>query len=415
MSCKILNDCFHWEREVPAEPPLYERFGSSLALPARQSNCEKALANCRRRDVSSPANPRELRHGFTLFEVLVSLTLTTLVLVIIGIAVDFHLRVVESGRTRVEEAQLARALLHRMAEDIRSAMRYDPMDIEKLAGAINTSGQIGEAMDLFGDDVEEADLDDLATDLEDLSDSMYSQSMPGLYGTTDWLQVDVSRPLRLEQFAAMFDAETELEYTAPVGDIRSIVYYLAGSESAPAASYAATDDEALGVMRRELDRAIADFAADQGWLEQVETAAEPLAPEVTDLAFQYFNGYEWTEYWDSEEMDGLPLAVEIAIMLNPASNQEDQASAWLSSDGSSGSRDIQPMAFRLVVHLPAAEPATEIEGTDDFLEEESADSPGDEGTGQPPGGGSGGVSAGGGGQSAGGVSGPSPSGGGQGR
>jgi hypothetical protein len=267
-------------------------------------------------------------------------------------------------------------------------------------------------MDLFGEDIEEADLSDLAADVEDLTESMYSQTTPGLYGTVDWLQVDVSRPLRLEQFAAMFDTQTQLEYTGPVGDIRSIVYYLAGSESMPIQSSDALAEGSVGLMRRELDRAIADFAADQGWLEQIETAEEPLAPEVTDLAFQYFDGYQWTDSWDSEQMQGLPVAVEIALMLNPASSEADQSSGWLSSVESSASSNVEPMAFRLVVHLPAAEPATQSEGTEEFPEEETGDSSGSQGAGQSSSGGSGGGSTSGGSQSGGSSGGQSPSGGG---
>ena len=57
-------------------------------------------------------------HGFTLFEVILSIALAA-VLTLIGTAINLYLEQIDSGRTRVEEAQLARSILSMIADDIR--------------------------------------------------------------------------------------------------------------------------------------------------------------------------------------------------------------------------------------------------------------------------------------------------------
>ena len=79
---------------------------------------------------------RRRRNGFTLIEVLLSLGLAALVLVALATAVDVHLRCVQTGRTHVEEAQLARALLHRIGDDLRNAAgtaECSPTELLRLA------------------------------------------------------------------------------------------------------------------------------------------------------------------------------------------------------------------------------------------------------------------------------------------
>jgi hypothetical protein len=237
--------------------------------------------------------------------------------------------------------------------------------------------------------------------------------MPGLYGESNWLQVDVSRPLRLEEFSALFSDGYQTEYTAPVGDIRSIVYYLAGSESAPVQS-SNQAEESVGLMRMEVDRAVADFAAEQGFFNESQTESECIAPEVLDLVFQYYDGYEWVEYWDSEERGGLPVAVMIAMMVDPTLRQTSRNSDWQAATDAYESGELQPLEFRLVVDLPAAEPSDSSQ-TGDMLGDELGGSSGssrsDSGSSSP----GGGQSPAGGAQAPGGSGGQAPGGGGTGR
>ncbi|MGC3967659.1 MAG: prepilin-type N-terminal cleavage/methylation domain-containing protein [Pirellulales bacterium] len=66
------------------------------------------------------------RRGYTLLEVLLVLAITTVLVAAIGSAINIYLRSVEAGRAEVEQAQLARALLRRIADDLRSAVPKAP-------------------------------------------------------------------------------------------------------------------------------------------------------------------------------------------------------------------------------------------------------------------------------------------------
>lgn len=81
---------------------------------------------------------RSLRPGYTLLEVFLVLIITGVLLAAIGSALHIHLRVAEVGRTEVEQAQLARALLRRIADDLRGAVPHiEP--VASTAGATSDS------------------------------------------------------------------------------------------------------------------------------------------------------------------------------------------------------------------------------------------------------------------------------------
>lgn len=102
-----------------------------------------------------------VRRGFTLLELLLALALAALVFMAIAMAIDLHLRSIDVGRTETEEAQLARAILRRMADDLRSAVQYQVIDFsslqslaagagESLAGLQSEDDFVGSALDSFG-------------------------------------------------------------------------------------------------------------------------------------------------------------------------------------------------------------------------------------------------------------------------
>ena len=65
------------------------------------------------------------RSGFTLLEVLLTLGLSGLLMLIVGLAIDLHLRILRTGRAEVEQAQLARAILRRISQDLHNAVQYN--------------------------------------------------------------------------------------------------------------------------------------------------------------------------------------------------------------------------------------------------------------------------------------------------
>ena len=67
--------------------------------------------------------------------------LAVLVLMAVGMAINLHLRLLDSGRTKVEEAQLARAIFRNIAHDLQNAVPYNGSSSSgNSSGGSSTSG-----------------------------------------------------------------------------------------------------------------------------------------------------------------------------------------------------------------------------------------------------------------------------------
>ena len=90
---------------------------------------------------------RATRRGYTLLEVMLVLLITMVLVTAVGAALNIYLRSVEAGRAEVEQAQLARALLRRIADDLRSAVPVvvDSSTAEASTASSALSGAISAA------------------------------------------------------------------------------------------------------------------------------------------------------------------------------------------------------------------------------------------------------------------------------
>ena len=318
--------------------------------------------------------------GFTLMEVILAMALSSLVLFAMMTAIHTHLRLVDKGRSHVEEAQLARALLQRIASDIRGAVRYDPLDIKKLVPELAPESLQTLAEEAGFKDMDFSDVEEEGSS-KPPSESAAPQLVPGLYGNRYELQVDVSRLPRIDQFQrALVPAGSRL--VDRLSDVKTVAYYVIRPETNAVAYASGTATNRRGLVRRELDRAVTSWAADQGELWEMETELEPIAPEVMAIEFLYFDGEEWFEEWDSDALGGLPVAVQIGIAIEPAGRRglpADQRSLV----GVGPTEAAPPVLYRLLVHLPASAPMTgewmgesgeeSEEGTEEAGDEESKD------------------------------------------
>jgi len=299
--------------------------------------------------------------------------LTAVVVALLGMAIDFHLGRVHVHRTNVEEAQLARAVLRLMADDLRGTIREMPVDfsaVEQLA-ADSLSADPDALDDLVGEEtVDEAEAE-LTTGI---SQSVEPPPVPGLYGNRHELSVDVSRLPRPDQYTAVYAVGAEaLRFDLP-GDVKTVAYYLADDD---ATSTARTTSPATsvgqgrgrGLVRRSLDRAVTLWAVENGNLDALDRNAELIAPEVTGLEFRYFDGAEWHEEWNSDENNGLPVAVEMAIAIEPA--RKDRRRRISSSAALDSSRtESGDIIYRLLVSLPLAEPTAEEDAASTYDEDD---------------------------------------------
>ncbi len=286
------------------------------------------------------------RKGFTLIEVLLSLGLAGMVLVALATAVEVHLRCLQIGRTHVEETQLARALLLRMEDDLRNAAVINPVDSSKVARAPSSGSQ---SVSGGSDETESGGASGAAgTDTEEEGEEE-EEYVLGLYGESNWMQVDVRRIPRLD----LYDYETIDSGSEALPDRVSgikTVYYALGAETSLTPT---GEDYRGGLMRREIDRALTRWADEAGNLASVDQELEPIAPEVTDLEFLYYDGTQWVDAWDSTEMGGLPIAVHVSLAIMP---REQFAKLTEAQDGSTAEMEpVSSFIYSLTIALPVAE------------------------------------------------------------
>lgn len=322
----------------------------------------------------------------TLLEVLLTLALMAIVITLLGVAIDFHLRVVDVRRTRVEQAQLARAVLRMMANDLRATVQGEPMDfssVEQLAAGTGLGADdLGGLGDLGGDLGGDIDPDGVEQSLTDgIEGSVATPSEAGLYGNRYELRVDVSRLPRPDPYAALLMTETA-EATDIPSEIKSVAYYVTGSgaggnAAAPPAMVAPADEDSLptsstgnwatGLVRRSLSRAAAQWAGENGNLDMLLRNTEVVAPEVTHLEFRYFDGTEWLFEWDTTQEGGLPTAVEVGIWIQ--SPDDEPAERTRSAPPERETTQVSGQIYRLIVDLPLGRPTTDEDEQDSAAQE----------------------------------------------
>lgn len=294
------------------------------------------------------------RSAFTLFEVILALGLSAVLMGVLAMLVSVQLRVVDRGRANVEEAQLARALLHRIADDLRNTVYSDPSSGQNSASSA-TGATSGTSTDTNPTGTSGATAGDTETEASEEMGAETSSGLPGLYGTATRLEIDVSPVLRPDEFRRLAQAASDpTQVVEPPSDLKTVAYFLAEEESGLGALGTQDPSTRHGLVRRELDRTAAQIAREQAQLQQIDSETEPIAPEVTSIEFSYFDGQEWLEEWDSEAQGGLPTAVEIRLSIARRAWQRtmldsiDPGALW-QSDGES-------LVYRLVVRMPTVLP-----------------------------------------------------------
>lgn len=151
--------------------------------------------------------------------------------------------------------------------------------------------------------------------------------------------------------------------------VKTVAYYLRGANQASpdtgfaAAGALAREDAARpGLVRRQLDRAVSLQASSTG-SSSLNQLGELIAPEVVSIEFRYSDGSQWLTEWDSSQMQGLPVAVEILVALQPSlayANPTDTSSL------AKKAVNQEPKMYRHVVRLPAGKiPTATDDGTTD--------------------------------------------------
>jgi hypothetical protein len=183
----------------------------------------------------------------------------------------------------------------------------------------------------------------------------------GLYGSASSLQFDMSRLPRVDEYEAIYSANSELGVVDIPSDIKTVTYFVCSEDTFEAAKnpslmggspQPSISGRGRGLMRRELSQAVSSWAEANGNLQATYADAKLLADEVVGLQFRYYDGEAWLEDWNSDDLGGLPTAVEITVSIQPTYAMSDEALAKRAAD------EVPPeKSYSLIVHLPAAHAA----------------------------------------------------------
>ena len=337
-----------------------------------------------------------------MFEVLLSLALILTLMTLIGTAINTYLRNEFQSRMQVEEAQLARVLLNRIANDIRHYM-LDPKQDENAADNGESEEEYEEYDDTSIDNEED---ESYYEDGYDYFDNDIVGTKLGIYGGRNWIQIDTYRAIPGERFTYStddpyhFSSQDDEEYISELDLIscgqKTVLYYLGyetgttegdeefqlrqkGSSVEPdrfRQGLLTSSNLQYGLYYREMNRAIMDYAVEMG-LDAAYSMTENdehLAPEVDKIEFAYYINDdpdhsplegEWLNSWDMDSENGeLPLAIEIRLSIRRKNYKPTLIGGLLSSDN----EQERVVTYSLVV--PLSREMIDLTINDEYSEEE---------------------------------------------
>jgi len=339
------------------------------------------------------------RRGFTLFEVVVALALSVLLLAGIYAGMDLYWRFSTTGQEEVERAQIARAVLRQIETDLRSVVYQSPEMLAAANGAVpapsgtspatggtgggstggsamsggamgggamggGQSGMSGGASSASGGRAPAGGSANPAGGAGGGSTGgagTASSGAPtggmgggggagaggagtvgggggsGLFGTQDSLRLTAAAPSRKAVYVPL---GSQVPGMARACDLLTVGYQLGDASQSMSA-------QPSGLARLEGDRLQQDLARQNGDMQTQMAGLQMLAPEVTSLTFAYFDGYQWRSDWDSQALGGLPMAVEVLLDITTPPRVFRPGSP-------ASSRQPTTQSFRLVVSLPLA-------------------------------------------------------------
>jgi hypothetical protein len=331
-------------------------------------------------------------------ELILALALSVIILGAIATSIYVCISTLAEQQKDIENKQIARNVITMVANDLRGAIQYKPADVsglENLAASQlmaagvglgttegdgtavdggDTTGQQGGATEggtgavggattggtTTGGTTAGGTTTNTTEPAMDPEDSVTSR--PTMIGTSEVLMMDVSRLPRIDEYNPLVATRRDPQLPS---DIKGITYFLGDSSgsSGRTTSNSRSDrmfsDEAEqlgGLYRRQIDRAVAAYAGEEDAISDVDDFADLIAPEVAEMTFRYFDGTDWQETWNSIEMEGFPLAVEVVLVLDPARAMAEKGTYTY------GGFDPETMErVRRVIHLPIAEAPEEEE------------------------------------------------------
>lgn len=345
--------------------------------------------------------PAVRRVGFTLFELLIAVGLTSLLMAALYSAMSTYFELQLDSHEEIARQQVARSVLRQMTRDIQSVV-FAKQEVlpEDEGGSTTGSGSAGTGSSgLTGSGTSglsgagssglssggtsglgsgttgsgsgtsatgsSSTSSGSASTTGELDGNAYGESMidpetvsttytSGLVGTATDLQLFVSRPDPNLGYVSSQELSTLDQRT---GDLVIIRYLMADKQGSGLGSEIADreapgrDDGPVGLARMAGDLYGLSTAVENSEDSPQLAAAKLLAREVSGVQFRYFDGIAWQEEWDSTALNSLPKAIEIVLTVR------DEAEALSTSFVDEPDPYALPATtHRVVVPLPVAEP-----------------------------------------------------------
>ncbi len=349
--------------------------------------------------VPCPASARNTA-GFTLFELLIAVGLTSLLMAALYSAMSTYFELQLDSHEEIARQQVARAVLRQMTRDIQSIVfaKQEVLSEDEessgsssglngsgtsglsgsgtsgLSGAgtsglngggTGAAGGTGATGGTGGTGSTSSSSSTSTTSSGDLDGNAYGESMidpetvsttytSGLVGTATDLQLFVSRPDPNLSYVSSQELATLDQRT---GDLVIIRYLMADKQGAGLGSEIADreapgqDDGPVGLARMSGDLYGLSTAVENSEESPQLAAAKLLAREVAAVQFRYFDGIAWQEEWDSTALNALPKAIEIVLTVR---DEEQAANASFLDEPDPYA--LPSTTHRVVVPIPVAEP-----------------------------------------------------------
>jgi len=309
-----------------------------------------------------------MRRGFTILEVVLTLSMAVVLMSLVGVTLQFYARNMNVRDMDVRRIQLAASLLQMLADDLRAAVYSEPFDASTLEAFLASAagGEVAQTLDPAASEVlglgsGESLLEEPAMETEtlDLQNSMLTLRRPGMIGNQSEIQFDISRLPRLEQWQQTL-GDSPAEVADVPSDLKTVTYYVQAvgavggvsdplQEYLPAESLAENTTAPGGLVRRELDRAANKWAMESGGIAGILATGELLAAEILAVEFSYFDGIQWQMFWNSDDRQALPVAIQIKLTLGDPPSGEAVAESTEPA--------AEPRVFTQIISLPAGRAA----------------------------------------------------------
>jgi len=257
----------------------------------------------------------------------------------------------QKGEDSVRQAQLARAILNMIAEDVRTTVRHQAFDSSGLeqmldgdaggsamggagAGSASTgssgappTGSTGTTGSSAGPATGGAGSSSTSADSTTGSTQEAPLLPPGIYGTATSIEIDICRLPRPDEYYPQMSNSTTGAIGDMPSDIKTIGYYVQSPRTDGVQDPLATLTQEQtsvqgtttaptngGLVRRSVDRAVTQYAYSMGLSDQLLRTGQIVSPDVLAVEFQYFDGTTWQIQWDGSQQ-GLPHVVKITIAM----------------------------------------------------------------------------------------------------